>query len=115
VSTGLLIQSRIASFVASFKVLDLKVLGELRHLAFSYVLHLALDAYVNFAHIDDTLQSHQAHTVAVATPCCPAPVSAIIRVLPKRLASKICPMVLLILCAVWHKSSLLDILLYCIL
>ena len=49
-----------------------------------------------------------AQTVAVATPCCPAPVSAIMRDLPKRLAIKIWPMVLLTLCApVWHKSSLL--------
>ena len=29
-----------------------------------------------------------AAAVAVATPCCPAPVSAITRVLPKRLASR---------------------------
>ena len=36
-------------------------------------------------------------TVAVATPCCPAPVSAMIRFFPMRRASKICPMVLLIL------------------
>ena len=38
-------------------------------------------------------------TVAVATPCWPAPVSAMILVLPIRLASRIWPMQLLILCA----------------
>ena len=48
----------------------------------------------------------RAHTVAVATPCCPAPVSAMMRFLPSRLASRICPTVLLILWApVWHRSS----------
>jgi hypothetical protein len=47
-----------------------------------------------------------AQTVAVATPCCPAPVSAMMRRLPMRRASKIWPMVLLILCApVWLRSS----------
>ena len=47
-----------------------------------------------------------AHTVAVATPCCPAPVSAMMRVLPIFFASRICPTVLLILCApVWFRSS----------
>src|SRR6478735_6842218 len=48
----------------------------------------------------------RAHTVAVATPCCPAPVSAMIRDLPMRRASSTCPTVLLILCApVWFRSS----------
>jgi len=41
----------------------------------------------------------KAQTVAVATPCCPAPVSAMMRFLPKRWAIKICPMVLLTLWA----------------
>ena len=41
----------------------------------------------------------RAHTVATATPCWPAPVSAMMRVLPMRLASRICPRQLLILCA----------------
>ena len=40
-----------------------------------------------------------AHAVAVATPCWPAPVSAMMRVLPMRLASRHCPSALLILCA----------------
>ena len=45
-------------------------------------------------------------TVAVATPCWPAPVSAITRGLPMRRASSACPMQLLILCEpVWLSSS----------
>ena len=45
-------------------------------------------------------------TVAVATPCCPAPVSAMTRRLPMRTASNPCPMQLLILCApVCSRSS----------
>ena len=52
---------------------------------------------------------NRAATVAVATPCCPAPVSAMIRVLPMRRASRIWPMQLLILCApVWLSSSRLN-------
>ncbi len=57
-----------------------------------------------------TVQSmpNRAAAVAVATPCCPAPVSAIIRRLPMRRASSAWPRVLLILWApVWHRSSLL--------
>ena len=41
----------------------------------------------------------RAHTVAVATPCWPAPVSATIRFFPSRRASTIWPSALLILCA----------------
>ena len=41
----------------------------------------------------------RAHTVATATPCWPAPVSAMMRVLPMRRASWIWPRQLLILCA----------------
>ena len=48
----------------------------------------------------------RAHTVAVATPCCPAPVSAMMRFLPMRCANNACAIALLILCApVWFKSS----------
>jgi hypothetical protein len=51
----------------------------------------------------------RAQTVAVATPCWPAPVSAMIRVLPMRIASRIWPTQLLILCApVWFSSSRLN-------
>ena len=48
----------------------------------------------------------RAQATAVATPCCPAPVSAITRRLPIRSASRTCPRVLLSLCApVWTRSS----------
>ena len=40
---------------------------------------------------------NNAATVAQATPCCPAPVSATMRVFPMRRASKACPKALLIL------------------
>ena len=47
-----------------------------------------------------------AHTVALATPCWPAPVSATTRVLPMRFTSSAWPRALLILWApVWHRSS----------
>ena len=50
-----------------------------------------------------------AHAVAVATPCWPAPVSAMMRVLPMRRASSAWPSALLILCApVWSRSSRLS-------
>ena len=41
-----------------------------------------LAAHVLGAHVDDALESSSAQAVAVATPCCPAPVSAITRALP---------------------------------
>lgn len=48
----------------------------------------------------------RAAAVAVATPCWPAPVSAIRRVLPIFFASSACPITLLILCEpVWFRSS----------
>jgi len=47
-----------------------------------------------------------AQAVAVATPCWPAPVSAMIRLFPRRRARRTCPTVLLILWApVWARSS----------
>ena len=50
--------------------------------------------------------SSNAAAVAVATPCCPAPVSATRRDFPIRRASKACPMTLLILWdPVWFRSS----------
>src|SRR4051812_42060480 len=58
-----------------------------------------------------TMQSRpkSAHAVAVATPCCPAPVSAMTRVLPMRRVSSACPSTLLILCEpVWVRSSRLS-------
>ncbi len=51
----------------------------------------------------------RAQTVAVATPCWPAPVSAMMRRLPIRRASSAWPIVLLILWApVWFRSSRLS-------
>ena len=51
-------------------------------------------------------QSTRMYAVAVATPCCPAPVSAMMRCLPIRRASSACPSALLILCApVCSRSS----------
>ena len=51
----------------------------------------------------------RAQAVAVATPCCPAPVSAMMRFLPRCLASSAWPSELLILCApVWASSSRLN-------
>ena len=48
----------------------------------------------------------RAAAVAVATPCCPAPVSAITFCFPIRLARSACPRTLLILCdPVWVRSS----------
>ncbi len=48
----------------------------------------------------------RAHAVAVATPCMPAPVSAMIRSFPRRFASNAWPRALLILCApVCARSS----------
>ena len=50
-----------------------------------------------------------AHTVALATPCWPAPVSATMRRLPSRCASSAWPTALLILCApVCARSSRLS-------
>ena len=50
-----------------------------------------------------------AATVAVATPCIPAPVSAMRRFLPMRRASNAWPIVLFTLCApVWFRSSRLS-------
>src|SRR6266404_1976330 len=62
--------------------------------------------HIDPAHVNHALAPKRAATVAVATPCCPAPVSAMMRRLPIRCASKICPRALLILCApVWSRSS----------
>ena len=41
---------------------------------------------------------NSAAAVAAATPCCPAPVSAIMRALPIRLVSSACPTTLFSLC-----------------
>ena len=61
-----------------------------------HVEGLALD--VDLAHVHDALQPNNAAAVAVATPCWPAPVSAIDARLPMRRVSSAWPMTLLILC-----------------
>ena len=59
--------------------------------------------------INEYLSTHVnpkcAQAAAVATPCCPAPVSAMMRVLPIFLASKHCPKALFNLCAPVCKRS----------
>ena len=50
-----------------------------------------LAAHVLLAHVDDASKPNSAQTVAVATPCWPAPVSAMMRCLPMRLASSAWP------------------------
>jgi len=65
-----------------------------------------LALHVLAAHVDHALEAVRAQIVAVATPCWPAPVSAITRGLPMRRASIAWPIVLLTLCApVWFRSS----------
>ena len=65
---------------------------------------LAADVFL--AHVDRAVEPEQAQAVAVATPCWPAPVSAITRFLPMRRASSPWPIALLILWApVWFRSS----------
>ena len=85
----LVTQSRSASFVASLRVRDAE--GH-RHLGRTEQVHaktlgrLPLD--IDLAHVDDAVRARIGpHTVAVATPCCPAPVSAMIRRFPIRRAS----------------------------
>ena len=65
---------------------------------------------VGRAHVHDAFETQaRGHRRRLATPCWPAPVSAMIRVLPIRDASSAWPMVLLILCApVWFRSSRLS-------
>ena len=64
--------------------------------------------YSDYAKRRDTSEIvlSRAQTVAVATPCCPAPVSAMMRRFPMHLARSASPMALLILWApVWLRSS----------
>ena len=65
-----------------------------------------LAADVLLAHVDLALQAEQGGGRGVATPCWPAPVSAMMRGLPMRRVSRAWPMQLLILWApVWLRSS----------
>jgi hypothetical protein len=103
----LVTQSRRASLTASFKVLSPAVTGTTRAPRSS--MRKTFRAWRRMSS-SPMKTSHsrpkRAATVAVATPCCPAPVSAITRLFPARMASRAWPRVLLILCEpVWFKSS----------
>ena len=104
----LVTQSRSASFIASLSVREPDSTGThlgAEHLHAEHVRLLPLD--VDRAHVDDAFEAEAcAHSVAVATPCWPAPVSAMMRGLPMRSASMIWPSTLFTLCApVWLSSS----------
>ena len=87
-----------AEFVASDRLLDRELVLEASH---PYPGALDIDGIA--PHLGGLAH---AQTVAVATPCCPAPVSAMMRFLPIRRASRACPRQLLILCApVCSRSS----------
>ncbi len=61
---------------------------------------------IHRAHVDDALQPEHRRDGGGGDAVLPAPVSAMMRVLPMRRASRIWPMQLLILCApVWSRSS----------
>ena len=103
-------QSRSASFTASFSVLLPDSTG--MTLAPSSRIRKTLSAWRSMS----SVPMYTAHSspssaaaVAVATPCWPAPVSAITRGFFMRTASSAWPSTLLILCApVWQRSSRLS-------
>ena len=100
-------QSRRASFIASFRVL-LPVLTAITSAPRSRILATFRDCLtVSTSPMYTTHSSpSNAAAVALATPCWPAPVSAIILRLPILFASNACPRTLFILCEpVWFKSS----------
>ena len=106
----LVTQSRNASLIASFRVRDAgrhrdDLGAEQPHPGHVERLPLGVD----LAHVDHALEAEQRAAVAVATPCWPAPVSAMTRVLPIRFVSSAWPSTLLILCEpVWLRSSRLS-------
>jgi hypothetical protein len=93
VSATLATQSRSASFVASLSVSAPDCTGTTS--APSSFMRNTFGAWRSTsigAHVDDAGQAKARRTtVAVATPCWPAPVSAMIRYLPMRRASRIWP------------------------
>ena len=100
-------QSRSASFIASFSVPRPLVTGTTSAPSSFMRKTFGFCRSTSVAPMKTThFSPKRAQTVAVATPCWPAPVSAMIRVLPMRRASRIWPSTLLILCApVWFSSS----------
>ncbi len=103
----LAIQSRIASLMASRRVRDPLVTGRTSAPIVRMMKTFSFCRRTSSSPMYTTHGSpNRAQAVAVATPCCPAPVSAMTRVLPIRRVRSACPMVLLILCApVWFRSS----------
>ena len=106
-SPTLVTQSRSASFIASLSVREPAVTGVTRvPSSFMRKTFSAWRSTSSAPMYTSQGMPNSAATVAVATPCCPAPVSAMSRRLPIRRASNACPMQLLILCApVWFRSS----------
>ena len=103
---GPLTQSRIASLIASFSVAEPDETGTtvapsifIRNTLSDWRLQSSEPMYTTHS------RPRRAHTVAVATPCWPAPVSAMIRFLPSRSARSPWPTALLILCAPVKASS----------
>ena len=96
----LVTQSRSASFIASFRVREPDITG--RTSAPSAFMRITFGCWrsMSTAPMCTTHSSPNfAHSVAVATPCMPAPVSAITRGLPMRFASMIWPSTLFTLWA----------------
>ena len=91
--------SRMASFTASFRVRLPEVTVRTSAPRSSIRKTLSSWRFVSTSPMN-TVHSrpNSAAAVADATPCCPAPVSAIIRALPMRLVSSACPTTLLSLC-----------------
>ena len=93
-------QSRIASLMASFSVQEPELTG--RTSAPSKRMRRTFGAWRAMSSVP-MYTTHSspssAHTVALATPCWPAPVSATTRVLPMRFTSSAWPRALLILWA----------------
>ena len=103
-------QSRNASFIASFKVAVPMVTGITSAPSMRILATFSAWRRVSSSPMYTTQsRPKSAQAVAVATPCCPAPVSAITLRLPIRLASSTCPSTLLILWEpVWARSSRLS-------
>mmetsp|Transcript_90829 Transcript_90829/g.257171 ORF Transcript_90829/g.257171 Transcript_90829/m.257171 type:complete len:259 (+) Transcript_90829:819-1595(+) len=99
-------QSRIASLIASLRVFDPLSAGTT--LAPSIFMRKTFNDWRSMSTLPMyTMHSRpsSAQAVAVATPCWPAPVSAMMRGLPMRFASSACPSELLILWAPVCASS----------
>ena len=103
-------QSRSASFTASFSVFVPAVTGTTSVPSSFMRATLGACRRMSSSPMYTTHgRPRRAHAVALATPCWPAPVSAMMRSLPRRLAINAWPRALLILCApVCARSSRLS-------